>query len=86
MQPPGKAPSKAENSPAMATGYLAGTVVPLCWPLEQLLGGTAWASWQFCGDAQDRDALGWESVLQPSQLSDGQRAGFALYLSVARLS
>lgn len=61
IQPPGNAPSLAENS----TGYLAGAVVPLCWPLEQLLGGVAWASWHFCGDVQDRDALGWESVLQP---------------------
>lgn len=26
----------------MATGYLAGAVVPLCWTLEQLHGGIAW--------------------------------------------
>lgn len=61
IQPPGNAPNEAENSPALATGYLARAVVPLCWPLEQLLSGTAWASLQFCGDAQDRDALGWKS-------------------------
>lgn len=38
--------------------------------------GTAWASLQFCGDAQDRDALGWKSF--SSQVTSLMGRGMAL--------
>lgn len=48
---------------AAGQGCLAGMAVLLCWPLERLHGGATCTGYCLGFGLQDREALGWESVL-----------------------